>query len=390
VWFNDTRPIIIRLQLCYELEISIRYADGLAYSGRILFEYGSYRTEYDIEDGVLVKELAVGPEVSIFARSRRPGFGDARSSPATESTKEYKRRLEVILPAVETEGGVLEIDLVHYPANATVSIGVSAVSKDVQGYMGSDKGGRIHSTRVLLPGRFLVSVWEIPETFEKDPQGCGPVLWWREEVEVANGLTTRLSPIPIQSGRLTVRVLDTKGEPLIKARLAPRGSSYTRWKSNERLKPGAHSPVPGMFALTDESGRATLCGICPYLTSFVVESPGMAAVNLDLAITAGQATDLGDIVLSPATGTIEICITEPIEESEYEVYLLQPGGVDVYGPIRFHGASYVIEGLAPRKYTVAVRKIGGGYSAPSRNILLTEDAPAATVSFAFKPVLNEK
>jgi hypothetical protein len=405
VWARRTT---VTVEQFFQLEVRARYADGLPYTGRLgvqaLWEEEVAESRplvfqrYEIRDGAAEIEPLAGVAFRVSAETRRPHFKNAAVTVGAEA--KVSDAIELVLEYdPDPRNGMIEIDLSAFDPQESLYISATwAGPFPSTEYSTYTQGGGVHVTSALYPYTYRVFVRNDPDRLgpaigiRGPPRDTEPAkaLAWTIEVEVHAAQITRVTAQPQVSAAVRARLVDQNGKPLMPGRIfVETGSKYpVGWaevlRDVARALPGTtYSRHRHGRGYTGTDGEAVLLTVVPGKRVLAAEAPGFDIKFIEADLSPGEILDLGTITLAPATGVIEVEVTNWVADTKYYVHLRGPGGGSaVIEPRACEGPTCRVDGFSHRYYAVYV-----GYSAdfvPSffvGNIMLTADEPYVKVQF---------
>lgn len=216
---------------------------------------------------------------------------------------------------------------------------------------------RWESGRLKPNGRYRVSV-------------IGPLAGRSDWVTVLPGQVTEVNLALAAGGAVKARLVDEAGKPVVNG-CANMGSGLVSYTDGRpRLDDALISDVAGIVEVRGlPAGRLLMSA----------EAWGYQAAQFEADVLSGEVTDVGDVILRPATGEITVVLTGTAEGRRYRVGIGQRVSTFVVVPPPVvEGNTYLLKGLSLRQYIVAIALEAGG-SAVSREVNLTERYPTQTV-----------
>lgn len=378
---QDNAPVI-SLRRVKQIHISAGYADHIPYRGIVTLRRESGTAlQFDIDGewtGWCDGEV---PSLSLHVPSIRPGYANATAQVRLEH---FDNSVRAILAEAPAESGVIVADLGAFPENVPVIWGVRRVlgiTEEPAHFGPAALAPTKRSTGLLAPGDYRVYAYQHVDA------SATPRLQWRSEtVRLKAGETSLVVAAPELSSGVRARLVSTAGEAICPGALRMAAPTYLSWPHELKRSPSIADGTSNENGFSDKSGYVLCAGLWAGTVDLQAEAPGYEIATRQVQLMPGQVLDLGVIVLSRATGTIEIAVTSEIsnEEGEYEVLLLEPGGLAVSERFRFKGPKFRIEHLPLREYAISVNDVSEQTGDWSKHVRLTGESPHATVTFEMK------
>jgi hypothetical protein len=405
-WVPVESPSRLIVEPFRRLSVAARYADGLPFEGSLIvvphWEDGNEHrpprraSHYEVVDGGVTVETPSDGPVEIGVHSRRPGFRNASVSVEREAPTDQV--LEMILEYdLAPQLGMIEIDLTAFGPQDRVHVSaIWANRMALSNYRAFTNGGAIHTTTGLRPYVYRVEVEERQggaTVMGAPPPAVAPAsvrVWQSDVIQVRAGEVTRVVARPEVASAVRARLIDEAGTPLVPGRIfVETEDKYpTAWgfiqPDYARARPGATVWWQQWPGYNGQDGSALLPTVAPGKRVIGAEAPGRDIKFIEVECISGQVLDLGDIQLQPATGVIEVAITNWNAGTRYWVQVHGPGGgAAVTARLEFDGPEYRVEGLSHRFYAVSIGYVGEASARFfARNVELTASEPE--VSFAFE------
>lgn len=350
------RARTIRLHAMYDDGLPVTYmgsfhsADMVSYSRTFaLSELGT-----SVVPGIPVDE----PLTCLVYAQARAGY-ERHLVVFTSAELASGTELQIIVPKAGNKRGNIRIEFDGdvNPSRSLILLereGDTPTNDDLRG------GMKRWDSPPLRPGTWRVTV-------------TGKLAWRSEWVEVAGGQITTLRATLHATGSVRARLLDASGAPLKAGALRLSVGRYLAYRSG-------NPPVPGdeSAALSDESGVATLHNLPPGQLDVEAEAWGCQPEKKIAVVQPGQVTDLGDLVLGPATGEITVQLTGMRPDLNYVIIIMQPGLGQVRGDLPVESTSSKVGELPLRSYRVGVTLARSG-TIVAETVELTADQPAKLV-----------
>jgi hypothetical protein len=169
----------------------------------------------------------------------------------------------------------------------------------------------------------------------------------------------------MDSGSVTARLVDERGKPI--------GGGVLRVPNGEYVKYDDRGFAWMSRHISDESGVVQLSGLPPGRIELEAEAFGREVVSVLAIIASFGDTGIGDIVLSPALGTVKVVLINVKDGVDYNVRMVQPKPFGSFvGPrLPVHEGGRVVSGLPVRGYRVGVTVGSHGKVVLSDPVLLT-------------------
>lgn len=368
--------LTIRAREALSFRLMVLLEDGVAFKGGITVSSHDqagellYRRMFHSngQDAVSVQSLPKGANLEVFAHATVLGY-PAQSVTVEAST--IVRDQTVIVTLRKDPGdqnGAVEIDFNGYPPKGQrIAITAKGQNLEVDGGSHGSRTGAIWRSGPIAPGEYVLRI-------------IGDTLWESEPFIVEAQRVTRLTPDPYQPATVTATIVNEQGHPT-SVPGAKRGAVLSRFDQSCLPDWISASDQPGMLALADAQGHATLTGVRPGLRRFVVDAPHHEPCYFELVLMPGETHDLGLVKLRPAAGKIIVRLTGMREGMTYIVHVGQPRGAAIRMELSVTTREVVFERLPLRTYLVAVAPGESGGLPVSAQAALTELESEAVVEF---------
>jgi hypothetical protein len=405
---EQSRSLTITVERYVELEVQVRYADGVPYSGAVQCvlspSRGRVPQSRDADSaGRATFEVSVRESWIIAAPAHRPGFEHGHAVFEPEVASEYPARLMLELPPVsERENGVFEVDLAATSDDKRFTLLIHGISEGRWPPPPQERlreelipGGQIYTPRAMPPGLYTVTVLEGYRQTVDNPTGAGSLVWRSDVLTLEANRIKRVTPRLLAAGVIKATIVSAiDGKPLVPAIMHEHKTNGggIAWHTPGLRPPGSSGTGVDLYSMADEHGKVALSGVFPGELTIEVEGKGHEIRTFDVTVGPGQVLDLGTIVLQQAQGKIEIIIHNRDPDATYQLYVFYTFGVHILGPVEFTGNRYVIENIPPRMYSIALSPIGGRWirdPAQAPNVELTETEPHKVVEFMFTPAPSD-
>lgn len=380
--FAEDNAPAFALRRVKQVRLQAGYADSIPYRGSVCVRCDSgTAVQFEFDGELVVWCDGDISQLSFSLSSARPGYADAASSLQLES---FDNSVQVKLEETFPASGVIVADLGAFPDGVPVVWGVRRVVNSTESPAHFGKEAREPATRstgLLAPGDFRVYAY----------QACDPAvqsrLQWRSEiVHLRAGETVTVVASPTASCGIRARLVATTGEAVCPGAIRMSSAIYLSWPLELKRNPGLSDGTAAENGFCRRSGEVQCAGLWAGAADLQAEAPGFEVVSRSVHLMPGQMLDLGVIVLSRATGAIEVVVTSEIasEDAEYELLLLQPGGLAVSDRLKFKGKYFRFEHLPLREYAISINDISEQTGDWSKNVRLTEEAPEIKVTFEMR------
>lgn len=332
----EVQPVSLYTTL--SISISIQYADGVAFNGKATALVEAPDGEKWIGDldfaseppgSVLgVRELPGLPEGSQFrlmVHQTRAGypFYEANLGPISAAQTRY----DVTIPAAAKGKGrgrfILESD-VKVRSNEGRRVAFFFLSGESWRPSGTLELGPRSESKSMLPGTYVIRV-------------TGDIAWQSEPITIGEGEEKIVKVPSLAPASVTCVILNEDGQPMSGASLDLNTMGMPGFPAEER---------PGLVAVTDETGKATLGGQPSGRAVFRAEAEGYEPVLVEATLASGETFDLGTVQLQRAIGRIEIRFPEGVTLPEgLRVLMNSPWGPRPRAERAVLGSPFLIEGL---------------------------------------------
>jgi hypothetical protein len=336
----------------------VEYADGEPFSGTVGVE-----VPIPFSRGSLI-EVAAG-EVATYARPSVEGdlaFGCISDRIGFRGTNRWKfdarqapSFVRLVIPE-DPQQCFVTVDLSEWPEGETVTITVNSGGGGIF-FNAEAQGGTVWRTLQLnLP--------RVPYKL----QASGPSGVWRSEsFQIVRGGTHQLNAVPAKPFSARARFLDESGNPVAGGCLHIMDAGYPPWLRFSRVQLPRSSWTHGnLMAFSGQDGVAILPNLPAGTIELFLEARGTEVQTRTIQGTPGEVVDLGDIVLAPATGRLEIHLVNRKPGAGYTMRVHTPGGIGVIAEIRgITEDLYVLSGVAPRPYQIFLTDGSSGGPVPN-------------------------
>jgi hypothetical protein len=364
------------------LTVSIEYADGLAYEGEVVVSSSSGNQEHTVDMGATRRFPATGgqAEVEIPLRglfrivvgAQRPGF--QHGVVTFEDGERPGDSLRIILERDEVTHGFIEVDLGEFGEDEEVRVIIDPyiIPYDTR-RRDLTNGNRIHRTRGLKPGKYRAYV-RSPGWREAEPRTA--LMWASEVIELEAGDVKRVQARRQLAASIRARIVDEHGQPFELARIrVDRDRKVAPTWNNWRGDP------------PDEHGVVQYNNAEPGTYQVECVAPEYGIESREVELLPGQEYDLGLVQLVPATGAIEVVITNWDPEVTYEVSLSPwVSTIMIVGPVEMEGPTYRFERLYKRWYAIRIRALGSDLRSHYQNVRLSEEEPVKQIEVEMRTV----
>jgi hypothetical protein len=373
-WYRLVRGRTNILDEVRALTVSIEYADGLAYEGEVVvstvFEEDTAATRrFPAMGGLAEVEIPLRGLFRIVVGAQRPGF--KHGVVTFEEGERPGDSLRITLERDEITHGFIEVDLGE---DEEVYVIISPYILRYDSYRRDlTNGNRIHRTRGLKPGKYRAYV-RSPGWREAEPRTA--LMWASEVIELEAGDVKRVQARRQLAASIRARIVDEHGQPFELARIfidrdRKAAPTWQYWRGDP----------------PDEHGVVQRDNAYPGTYKVACDAPGYAIGWREVELVPGQEYDLGLVQLVPATGAIEIVITNWDPDATYEVWLTPWGGSTVVaGPVKMKGPTYRFERLYKRWYAIRIRALGSDLRSHRQNVRLSEEEPVKQIEVEMRTV----
>lgn len=367
-WFlHGDREITVKLKRTTQLWFSVSYEDGLPYDGNVAWVsaktngVGPGAISHGVRNGNFSADVAASAdEVRVGVDSMRAGFRTFNQW--TFLAPSIPGYAKPVIPR-DPNQVVFIVHLDKWPKDDDVEIKIIS-PLNATSDSGRVSGGETWQTIKVLwwVGDFFVDV--------KGKQG----IWVSPFFEVEKGKTYEFWAAPMKVATLVCRMIDPDGKPLLNTQMHTMRPGGPGWylQRNHIAKTnytGAGWP-PSVKGGAD--GVARMTNLPPGEREFYFEVWGHERAARKVNLIAGETVDVGDIVLAPATGRIEVNLINRDPELTYGAALKTPFGIGLIELVsKIEGPSVVFENVASRKYMIhigAMRNIKGKNVGRGKNI----------------------
>lgn len=351
---------VIRLRKSDEFTFVITYSDRAPFVGEVAFkasmQNGAHRFSEKVrtDDDGCVSVSAMRSDVQellLSFTSERRGFRSANQllfDVATLSVCTF-----VVIPPDERQSCII-VNLQQWPVNEAVDIKVMTV--DGIGVMTGvgNGGGRWQTVKPRGNG------WG----YRIEVTGASGI--WRSGLfQLAEGETKELAAAPTIGFRVRAKVVDVAGQPIKLAAMHTLYPGGPNWHSMRNVQAVAgEGNGSADLAFSGATGVVVLSGLTPGDVRLTVEAPGLEIVERVVTGTSGEDIDLGDVVLTQATGRILVYLTGRRPGLKYYVWLNSAVGSGVLAVEKGVVQDQVLfERVARREYRIHVAAGNGGRGA---------------------------
>lgn len=389
------------------LRVDVRYSDGMSYEGPLQVTSGpdpdenpfaSGTDSYYVAAGSVEAMVPRGQVIDFQVESRRPGFSHAYLRFAADDILPGVVELEV--QREESPRGVFEIDLSAYSPDDRLLVEVGPAMWPIENrYQVRVRGGAIHATPPRRPGEYRIAVRDDPGASHQEgelPRGIKPAslrMWELETITLPPSETVRVIAMPRTASAVRAKVVNESGEPLMPGRLfvetfikLPTAWAFlesrfyhTRREDGQTVR---RTWAPGF---TDSDGVAVLPTVAPGRRTICVDAPACDIAFMEVDCRPGEIHDLGTIVLRPASGVIEVEVTNWDPSLNYTVTLAAWASMPIVHRLPMTGSTHRFERLSCRWYTISVENVEAKVGATSQNARLSDDETHAKLTFELLP-----
>lgn len=356
-WFlHGDREITVKLRKTTELWFTVFYEDGQPYDGNVAWVSaksqgaGPGAIAHGVRNGSFSASVAESAdEVRVGVDSMRAGF---------KAFNEWRffapsipRFAKLVIPR-DANQVVFIVHLDKWPKDDDVEIKIIS-PLNATADSGRVSGGETWQTLKVLwwVGDFFVDV--------KGKHG----IWVSPFFEVEKGKTYEFWAEPMKVATVVCRMIDPDGNPLLNTcmhTMRPGGPGW--WLQRNHVAKTSYTGAgwpPTVQGGAD--GVARMTNLPPGEREFFFEAWGHERAVRKVRLVAGETVDVGDVVLAPATGTIEVNLINFDPELDYQIELATPYGIGLINVSRLSKNTHAIfQNAAGRSYMIhvgAMRKI---------------------------------
>ncbi len=313
------------------------------------------------DDGtVTVKRVPTDRPLTCKAFCRRIGYDDGF---AEFSVADLNSGQELQIVALKSDKPLGGIRVNFGGQHSGIDSSVTIESDD-----GFVRGGQ------LGPDRDHWESDKLPAGYRYRVSILGPWAWRSNWIEVETGKVSTVEATLAPGATVRARLIDADAFPVVRGAMRPTNGSYLCYW-------GGNPPLPNvpLAWVSDAEGNVCVTGLPAGKITLEAEAAGKEPVSVKCDAVAGQQTDLGQIVLSHAIGTINVELVGTKAGSQYRVFLAQPNEAGViFPPYRLDDETHVYAELPLRGYTVFATLAGGGSVARAK-LNLTPEQYSVTV-----------
>lgn len=348
----DKTTLVVQVSRSQEGSVVIRYADGLAYEGRVRIEaytpdmmsllYETRQVQANVPIRVLAPDIcrAVGFRVD----ADREGFAADWSGGVTQA--DLARGAELLIPRDDRQCE-LALDLKDWPEGEPVRILVISTDGYCNLEATSTGGGRWRTLRIVGQGGL------------KEILVVGESGIWRSGMFVLDRSQRKeFAPLPGRPFSMQCRVLDADGRPIQGGFVSSLVGSVAPYDK----QPGAGTIAGGipLVVRTDHEGRAAMGNLPGPEFELEFDVKGFEPVRRRVTGQPGEVVDLGDVVMHPARGRVEFRLLNAVKGAGYNLTVASEFGSPIVAILPGIAAPARLEGLARRRYQVLANPGRGG------------------------------
>ncbi len=314
-------------------------------------------------DPVPMTRIPVGCAIRVHVRASMLGYEAQTRFISHAELIDGRTVLLKLSPSNGYSDGILELDLSGWQGLAS-SVEVSELGCQA----GAMSGGpdrfvskTLWRSRPGRPGSYIVRISGRPN-------------WESTPIEITAGETTRVTPDLYLPCQITIRILDSAGQPLPGAVLTRRTRPYVFYG----FRGDGPAVESGMQNIAGQDGCVALSEMRAGKHRFLVEANGYDPQTLEFDLTAGELRDGGIVYLSKAKCRVVVKLKGMRENQAYTVAVGQPLGNLVRFAKLTTDSELVFENLPARPYLITVVAGTGGKPATAE-LNPTAQSPEAAV-----------
>jgi hypothetical protein len=350
-----------------ELSASIIFDDGTPYEGLVSWTSGSgigRQSAKLVSDGTpfLIPVRGTDPIRVSVSRVARDGYasGCTWDVDSADILQGIARLVIPQDPERRLRAGTLTVDMRSLPDGSVVTVTLMTLSGTGLGRMTIDYPTLVPFGEILSSGVYVVVT--------------GDFAWRSELVSLPPGEHRTIVPDLDLPSTVTVRLVDAQGRPLSDGILracdgtgnrrgwATRAGSASVSRRDGSDRRAAHRQA--MEAPTGPDGIAVLRGTAPGPQTFSVEAKGYEYRVLEVTVQPDSETDIGDVVLTPASGRVTVRLESSTRDTFSDlvlsIYPVDTGSAYVYRQVVPEDGLWSIEGFPGGEFSVLISPASGG------------------------------